>query len=71
MSAAGAAQMKKDTLARGAKPRPEGRVRERGWRPTNVVLGFASSGAEGARRRVIEAADGAAVERSQTNAKAA
>ena len=32
MSGAGPSQ---DTCASGAKPRPEGRVRERGWRPTS------------------------------------
>ncbi len=32
MSGAGASQ---DTRVSGVKPRPEGRVRERGWRPTS------------------------------------
>ena len=54
MSAAGKAKAEEDALASGAKPRPEGRVRERGRRPTNVCLGYAASGAEAARCRAIE-----------------
>ena len=35
MSTPREAKAKEDTRASGAKPRPEGRVRERGWRPTH------------------------------------
>jgi hypothetical protein len=51
MSAAGVAKAKTDALANGAKPRPEGRVRERGWRPTRKAFGIAESRTEAARRR--------------------
>ncbi len=34
MSERGKAQAKEDTRASGAKPKPAGRVREHGWRPT-------------------------------------
>jgi len=54
MSAAGEAMAEEDTHASGAKPRPEGRAREQGWRPTNEFLGYAASGAEAARRCAIE-----------------
>jgi hypothetical protein len=37
-----------DTLASGAKPRPEGRVREGGWRPTCQDRGIALAAAEAA-----------------------
>lgn len=53
MNAAGEAEDKKDTLARGAKPRPEGPVRERGWRPTRNGCGIYALYMETARRRAI------------------
>jgi hypothetical protein len=53
MNAAGEAKAKEHTLASGAKPRLEERVRERGWRPTRERYGFAESHAEAARRRAI------------------
>ena len=56
MSAAGEAQAKVDTHASGAKPRPEGRDRERGWRPTCKGHGSIGELAEAARRRAIEVA---------------
>jgi hypothetical protein len=37
MSATGEAKVKEDALASRAKPRPEGRVRERGWRLTREL----------------------------------
>ena len=57
MSEAGEAKAKKDTHASGAKPKPEGRVRERGWRPTRGSYGLGESRTEAARRRAIAAAD--------------
>ena len=54
MSAAGEAKAKEDAFASGAKPRPAGRVRERGWRPTRQRPGIAESWTEAARRRAIE-----------------
>jgi hypothetical protein len=56
MSAA-AVGKEQDALASGAKPRPEGRVRERGWRPTHAPFGVTDTASEAARRRAIEAAD--------------
>jgi len=53
VSAAGEAQAKEDALASGAEPRPEGRVRERGWRPTRGRSGVAESRTEAARRLAI------------------
>ena len=54
----GEAKAKKDVLASGAKPKPEGRVRERGRRPTRGGGGIRRPRAEAARRRVItQAAD--------------
>jgi DNA-binding FadR family transcriptional regulator len=56
MSAAGErqrAKAKEATRASGAKPGPEGRVRERGWRPATQSAGFAGSVTEAARRRAI------------------
>ena len=47
------AKAKEDTRASGAKPRPEGRVREHGWRPTTQSTGFAAPLMEAARRRAI------------------
>jgi hypothetical protein len=67
MSATGEAKAKKDALASGAKPRPEGRVRERGWRPT-LELAHAEWVAEAARRRAI--AGGRPVDASHRNASA-
>jgi hypothetical protein len=52
MSAAGEAQAQ-DTFASGAKPRPEGRVRERGWRPTPEGYVIGKQRAEAARRRAM------------------
>ena len=52
MNAAGEVMDKKDTLARGAKPRPEGPVRKRGWRPTRKGCGIYAPYLEAARRRV-------------------
>jgi len=57
MRAAGEAQVKEDTLASGAKPRLEERVRERGWRPTRENRGMFEKHAEAARRRPIERPD--------------
>jgi len=62
MSEGGEAKAKKDVLASGAKPRPEGRVRERGWRPTRQCFGVPESRAEAVRPRAIEAADSSMVE---------
>ena len=53
MSTAGKAKAKEDTLASGAKPRPAGRVRERGWRPTCEGYGVAEAPTEAVRRRAI------------------
>ena len=53
MSTAGEAQAKEDTVASGAKPRPEGPVRERGWRPTRRACEGGSARTEAARRRAI------------------
>jgi hypothetical protein len=53
MSAAGAAKAKENALASGARPRPEGRVRERGWRPTRKRSGAGTERTEAARRRAI------------------
>ena len=53
MSATGEAKVKEDALASGAKPRPEGRVRERGRRPTDKGRGILAARAEAARRRAI------------------
>jgi len=47
MSAAGEAKVKENALASGAKPRPEGRVRERGWRPTREEYGSGKPRTEG------------------------
>jgi hypothetical protein len=52
MSAAGEVQAQ-DTFASGAKPRPEGCVRERGWRPTPEGYAIGKLRAEAARRRAI------------------
>ena len=52
MSARREAQAKKDALVSGAKPRPEGRVRERGRRPTRE-LAHADRVEEAARPRAI------------------
>ena len=57
MSETGVAKAKTDALASGAKPRPEGRVRERGWRPTRQRYRDAEPQAEAARRLAIAAAD--------------
>ena len=57
MRAPGEAKAKKDALVSGAKPRPEGRVRERGWRPTRGRSGIVEPRTEAARRRAIAAAD--------------
>ena len=54
MSETGEAKAKKDALASGAKPRPEGRDRERGWRPTCEGRGYSGELTEAARRRAIE-----------------
>ena len=56
MRAAGAAKAKEDTLASGAKPRLEERVRELGWRTTRENRGMFQKHAEAARRRPIERA---------------
>jgi hypothetical protein len=61
MRAAGEAQAKKDALASGAKPRPEGRVREQGWRPTNECSENVEYRTEAARRRAIARARRASV----------
>ena len=52
MSAAGEVQAQ-DTFASGAKPRPEGCVRERGWRPTRQARGIGLAAAEAARRHAF------------------
>ena len=57
MSERGEAQAKKDTHVSGAKPKPEGRVRERGWRPTRKVFELAAACKEARRPRAIAAAD--------------
>jgi hypothetical protein len=62
VSAAGEAQAKEDALASGAEPRPEGRVRERGWRPKGESYVIAGPRIEAARRRASEAADGGEAE---------
>jgi hypothetical protein len=53
MSAAGEAQAEKDTLASGAKPRPEGRVREQGRRPTRGRYGIRQTRSEAAHRCAV------------------
>jgi hypothetical protein len=53
MSETGEAKAKKDALASGAKPSPEGRVRERGWRPTRQGRGIPLAPAKAARRLAI------------------
>jgi hypothetical protein len=53
MSETGKAKAKKDVLASGAKPKPEGRVRERGRRPTLECFGVPESRVEAARRLAI------------------
>ena len=68
MSAAAKGQDKEYAVASGAKPRPEGRVRERGRRPTTRRVEFAAPGKEAARRSAIERArraDGRAAVRVQ------
>jgi len=45
---------KEDTHASGAKPKPEGPVREHGWRPTRVRFGTVAARQEAVRRRAIE-----------------
>jgi len=50
MSAPGKAKAEN---ASGAKPRPEGSVRERGWRPTRQAHGIGLVPAEAKRRRAI------------------
>jgi hypothetical protein len=55
------AKAKEDTCASGAKPRPEGRVREHRWPPTTRAFGFEMQVMEAARRRAIEAADNATI----------
>lgn len=60
MSAPGEAKVKKHARASGAEPRPNGPVRERGWRPTHEGFGLARASKEAARRRTIaHAADSA------------
>ena len=59
------AKAKEDVLASRAKPRPEGRVCERGWRPTGGPAEFCNNVTEAARRRAIEAADNGSVESAQ------
>ena len=54
MSERGEAQAEEDTLVSGVKPRPEGRVRERGWRPTRRAFGIGDRRTEAARPRAIE-----------------
>ena len=49
------------TYVSGAKPKPEGRVRERGWWPTRRGHGIGEARSEAARPRAIEAADNATV----------
>jgi hypothetical protein len=61
MSAAGEAKAKEYTRASGAKPRPEGRVREHGWRPTAQPVEFAEPVKQAARRRTSDPADGVPV----------
>ena len=51
MSAAGNAKAKEDSYASGAKPRPEGPVREHGRRPTTWRMEFSIDVMEPARRR--------------------
>ena len=55
MSEAGGRQRAREeyACASGAKPRPEGRVRERGRRPTMLMLGVEMQVTEAARRRAI------------------
>ena len=55
----------------GAQPRPEGPVRERGWRPTRRGYALAVARTEAARRRAIEAADNATVKFRSSDAEAA
>jgi hypothetical protein len=51
MSETGEAKAKRDAGASGAKPRPEGRVREQRRRPTREGRGLAERFKEAARRR--------------------
>jgi hypothetical protein len=62
MSAAGEARAKEDAFASGAKPRPEGPVRERGRRPTWSGDMLAEYFTEAARRRAIACARYSAVQ---------
>jgi hypothetical protein len=57
VSETGEAKGKVHNLARGAEPRPAGRVRERGWRSTSSAHGIDASHGEAARRRAIAATD--------------
>ena len=56
------AQAKEDTFASRAEPRPEGRVGERGWRPTRIAAGFFEDRVSAARPRATDAADTADTE---------
>ena len=61
MSEQAEGKAKKDARASGAKPRPEGRVREHGRRPKRAGHAVARDRSEAARLRAIEAADDASV----------
>ena len=69
MRAAGEAKAKEYARASGAKPRPEGRVREHGWRPTTQSVGFVGPVKEAARRRASDTADCAMVSALSTRAE--
>ena len=55
------AKARRNACASGAKPRPEGRVREHAFAADTQPLVLRCQSKEAARRRVIEAADSATV----------
>ena len=71
MSERGEAQGKEDAFASGAKPRPEGPVRERGRRPTRCDRNFATHIMEAACPRAIAGGRQLNVPRYATDAEAA
>ena len=67
----GKAKAEQDARASGAKPKPEGHVRERGWRPTRGSYGIGDARTEAPRRRAIAAADALALHPHRTDKEAA
>ena len=70
MSPAGKAKAKEDVLASRAKPRPEGRVCERIWRPTGGYQEFSEKFMEAARRRATERALHAYIRNTESDRRA-